>query len=113
MPSSEPIAPGAIAIIKGDPPEVLLAESATAMARLLAIRVVAAAHPTSFDSETLDTIRTALLEERWAEAVFIWMETFDTFIDIYEEFVPVWTEHELDEQYASLEIRVSRLFSDV
>jgi hypothetical protein len=110
MPSSERVTPGAVAIIKGDPPEVLLAESATAMARLLAVRVVAAADPAAFDSDVLSTLRQSLLEERWADAVVIWMETFDTFIDVYEQFVPVWTEDHLDEQYASMEIRVSRLF---
>ena len=112
MPSSEPTAPGAVAIIKGDPPQVLLAENATAMARLLAVRVVATSDPSSFERETLSALRSALLEERWADAVVIWMETFETFIDIYEEFVPVWTENQLDEQYASMEIRVSRLFAD-
>ena len=112
MPSSEPIAPGALAIIKGDPPDVLLAENATAMARLLALRVVAASDPATFDRQTLDALRSALLEERWADAVVMWMEEFDTFIDVYEEFVPVWTEGQLDAHYASMEIRVSRLFED-
>lgn len=112
MPSSEPVSPGAVAIIKGDPPDVLLAESAAAMARLLAIRVVAASDPRSFERGTLDSLRTALLQERWADAVVIWMETFETDIDIYDQFVPVWTEAEMDEHYASMEIRVSRLFAD-
>ena len=37
-------------------------------------RVVAASDPQSFDRPTLLLLRTALLEERWADAVLIWME---------------------------------------
>lgn len=102
--------PGAFAIVKGDPPQVLLAENAAVMSRLVALRIVAADDPTVFSATDLIRVRAALLEERWADAVLIWMETTETFIDIYEEYVPVWTEADLDEEYASMEIRVSRIF---
>lgn len=102
--------PGAIAIIKVDPPEVLLAENAAVMARLLALRVVAASDPHTFAPDTLQQLRAALLEERWADAVVLWMETFDADIDIYDGYVPVWTEADLEEEFASMEIRVSRIF---
>jgi hypothetical protein len=92
-------APGAFAIVKGDPPQMLLA-----------LQVVAGADPAQFSPAELEDLRAALLEERWADAVLIWMETTGTFIDVYEEYVPVWTEAELDEEFASMEIRVSRIF---
>ncbi len=114
MPSSEMdrvrTTPGAVAIVKGDPPHVLLAENAAVMSRLVALRVVANSDPATFAFNELVEVRRALLEERWADAVLIWMETTDTFIDVYEEYVPVWAEADLDEQIAAMEIRVSRIF---
>ncbi|MDH3498826.1 MAG: hypothetical protein OEM97_01770 [Acidimicrobiia bacterium] len=104
-------APGAFAIVKGDPPEVLLAENAAVMSRLVALRIVATSDPARFSETDLIRVRDALLEERWADAVVLWMETMSTFIDVYEEYVPVWTESDLDEEFASLEIRVSRIFN--
>jgi hypothetical protein len=103
-------APGAFAIVKGDPPQMLLAENAAVISRLVALQVVAGADPAQFSPAELEDLRAALLEERWADAVLIWMETTGTFIDVYEEYVPVWTEAELDEEFASMEIRVSRIF---
>ena len=44
----------------------------------------------------IGVIQDALLEERWADAVVAWMSATDTFIDVYEEYVPVWTEDDLD-----------------
>jgi hypothetical protein len=102
--------PGAVAIVKGDPPQVLLAENAAVMSRLVALRVVATTSPHALQPDDLAEIRHALLEERWADAVVVWMEAMDTFIDVYEQYVPVWAEADLDEEYAAMEIRVSRIF---
>lgn len=117
MPSSETNAvrttPGAIAIVKGDPPHVLLAENAAVMSRLVALRVVAATDPAVFAVDDLAAIRQALLDERWADAVLLWMEAMDTFIDVYEQYVPVWAEADLAEEVAAMEIRMSRIFDDV
>jgi hypothetical protein len=116
MRSSEAVrrshAPGAYAIVKGDPPRILLAENGEVISRLVALQIVAAEDPAAFSPEALGAVRLALLEERWADAVVIWMETTGTFIDVYEEYVPVWTDDELDGQHASMEIRVSRIFED-
>lgn len=102
--------PGAVAIVQGDPPRVLLAENASVMSRLVALEVVADADPADLPSGQLEAIRRALLEERWADAVVGWIEATGTFVDIYEEYVPIWTERDLDEEAASMEIRVSRIF---
>ena len=53
-----------------------------------------------------------MLEERWADAVVAWMSATDTFIDVYEEYVPVWTEEDLDADLASMEIRMARIFNE-
>ena len=106
-------APGAFAIVKGDPPEILLAENAAVISRLVALRIVATSDPRLFGVSALAALRVALLEERWADAVLIWMDATGTFIDVYEQYVPVWTEAVLDEEFASLEIRISRIFENV
>jgi hypothetical protein len=117
MPSSDTRrqahAPGAYAIVKTDPPQLFLAENAAVMSRLIALKVVAREDPALFPDGRIEVIREALLEERWADAVVAWMGATDTFIDVYEEYVPVWTEQDLDADLASMEIRMARIFEDV
>lgn len=116
MPSSETRrqahAPGAYAIVKTDPPQLFLAENAAVVSRLIALKVVAREDPAVFPAGRIGVIRDALLEERWADAVVAWMNATDTFIDVYEEYVPVWTEDDLDADLASMEIRMARIFDD-
>ena len=115
MPSSErrqPHAPGAYAIVKTDPPQLFLAENAAVISRLIALKVVAQSDPDRFGPGRIGVIRDALLEERWADAVVTWMSATDTFIDVYEEYVPVWTEDDLDADLAVMEIRMSRIFDE-
>jgi len=99
-----------VAIVKGDPPRVLLAENASVVSRLVALQIVAGTDPARFEAGDLEDVRNALLEERWADAVLRWMETTGTYIDVYEGYEPVWTEAELDEEFATMEIRVARIF---
>lgn len=105
-------APGAYAVVKSDPPQVFLADNATVISRLIALKVVAREDPGSFTGPQLDQVRRYLLRERWAEAVMVWMSATDTHIDVYEEYVPVWTEDDLNADVASMEIRMARLFTD-
>lgn len=115
MPSSDrpqPHAPGAYAIVKTDPPQLFLAENAAVISRLVALKVVADEDPGRFAPGRIGVIRDALLEERWADAVVGWMSATDTFIDVYEEYVPVWTEDDLDADLAAMEIRMARIFDE-
>ncbi len=115
MPSSDrgrPHPPGAYAIVKTDPPQLFLAENAAVISRLIALKVVALEDPSRFAPGRIGIIRDALLEERWADAVVGWMGATDTFIDVYEEYVPVWTEHDLDADLAAMEIRMARIFNE-
>ena len=115
MPSSErhqPHAPGAYAIVKSDPPQLFLAQNAAVISRLIALKVVAQQDPAQLAPGRISIIRDALLEERWADAVVTWMSATDTFIDVYEEYVPVWTEEDLDADLAAMEIRMARIFDE-
>jgi len=101
---------GAWAVVKEDTPQIFLAENAQVISRLIALKVVAATDPARFKPHDIEVVRQHLLHERWADAVVMWMESTGTFIDVYEEYVPIWTEDTLDSEVASMEIRTSRLF---
>ena len=101
----------AVAIVHSDPPEALLASNADVLTRLVALKVVAQTDPRDLDSGSLATIREALLEARWADAVFAWIEAGNQPVDAYPD-EDVWTEARLDEEMASLEIRMQRIFDD-
>lgn len=92
---------------------VVLAEDARVLSRALALNLVAKLPAQRVSTAArLKEMRHALLEERWADALVSWMEETETAVDVYDESPRVWTAAELDEEQASLEIRVSPLFSD-
>lgn len=104
---------GCFALIRGEEPSVLLAETSSLMDRVLALQVVAQLPASTVKSAgRLNKIRDALLEERWADAVVLWIEETGVAVDVYTESPSVWTERDLDVEQASLEIRVAPIFSD-
>jgi hypothetical protein len=101
-----------VAVVRSDPPVVFLAESDAVIGRLLALRLVARARPSELASSgLLGDIRNALLEERWGDAVAMWMRATSEIVDVYpdEEIV---TEERLDHETASVEIRLAPIFDD-
>lgn len=106
-------APGAYAMVRGEEPQIVLAEDATVLSRALALTLVAQLSAQRVSSPArLEEMRQALLEERWADALVTWMEETETAVDVYDETPRVWTATELDEEQASMEIRVAPLFSE-
>lgn len=104
--------PGAYAIVRGEEPKVVLAEDAQVLSRALALTLVAQLPAAQVSSPArLEEMRQSLLEERWADALVTWMEETETSVDVYDERPRVWTAVELDEEQASMEIRVAPLFS--
>lgn len=82
------------------------------LSRLVALRVVARTRPEDMPSaEAVSELRKCLLEERWADAIFAWLDYSDVVVDAYPDEI-VWTERALDAERAALEIRMSPLFSD-
>ena len=106
-------APGAYAVVRGNEPMVVLAQDADVLSRALALQLVAQMPAAAVSSQArLDAMRQALLEERWADALMVWMEETDTAVDVYDEAPPVWTAEVLDEEQASMEIRMAPLFAE-
>ncbi len=100
----------AVAVRRGDVPEVFLAESEAVLGRLVALRLVARTSPEAVsDPELLIEIRRALLEERWADAVVGWMHATGETVDAYPD-ERLWNSARLDADYASMEIRLSPIF---
>ena len=99
----------AVGVLHGDTPEVFLAESDAVLGRLLAVRVVGPSRPEDFAPGILEEIRSALLEQRWADAVTAWMLASGEVLDGYPD-EEVVTEEMLDDDRASMEIRLSPIF---
>ncbi len=102
----------AVGVVRSDPPQVFLAESDEVLGRILALEVVSMTDPKEFaDKGLLQDVRKALLEERWADAVFAWIQATDEAVDAYPDEV-VWTDERIDAERASFEIRLAPVFSD-
>ena len=104
---------GAYAIVRTPEPTVFLAEDAATISRVLAAHLVAQlpAHEVA-SAARLTEMRSALLEERWADAVIAWIEETGTAVDVYEGAPKVWTACDLDAALETLEIQMAPLFDD-
>jgi len=100
----------ALGVVRGEVPQVYLAENVEVLGRLLALHVVART-PAKKVGVSASTIREALLEERWGDAVLEWMSATDNVVDGYDD-EHVWTEERLDRDFADFELRLSPLFQD-
>jgi hypothetical protein len=109
--NSGPVARVAYAVTHEGEPRVFLAEDETVLSRVLAVELVAATSPARLSPADVNVIRHALLEERWADAVAAWIGATGTYVDAYPS-ERVWSGQQLDEERASLELRVAPIFDD-
>lgn len=100
----------AYALVRGEPPAVVIAENEEVLSRVIALDVVAATPPAELGAR-LEAIRAALLEERWADAVVLWMGATGRVVDAYPDET-VWQEQHLSEERVALELRVAPVFRD-
>jgi hypothetical protein len=102
----------AVAVVRGDPTQVFLAESDAVLGRLLALRLVASSPTAELEpSGLLGEIRQALLEERWADAVELWMRATGEVVDVYPD-ERVLTGEALGPERVTAEVRVAPVFDD-
>lgn len=100
----------AVGVVRGEVPQVFLAENVEVLGRLLALHLIAPT-PASKIGGRVNSIREALLEERWGDAVLDWMSATDNVVDGYDD-EHVWTEERLERDFADFELRLSPLFQD-
>lgn len=102
----------AFAVVHDDPPSVYVAEDADVLSRVLALDLIARTRAARISNPArLERIRSALLEERWADALVDWIDETGRVVDAYPD-ESIWTEARLDLEHATLEIRMAPLFSD-
>jgi hypothetical protein len=104
---------GAYAVVRGEEPQVFLATDAEVISRVLAVYLVAQLPAKDVSSPArLQEMRQSLLEERWADALVAWMDETGVAVDVYDEAPRVWNGDDLDLEQATLEMRVTPLFSE-
>lgn len=101
----------AYAVVRFDPPAVYLAEDIDVLQRLLALELVADTDPAMLTPEGGDALRSALLDERWSDAVVTWMELLGVAVDVYT-FLPVYGRDALPGELIGAQLQFKRLFRD-
>jgi plasmid stability protein len=98
----------AVAIVRDEPPEVFVAEDQETLNWVLALRLIAATPGGDLEADLRDRLRQALREERWGDAVEMWISA-RAIVDVYPSH-PLHTEH--DVELAAQELEFSPLFTD-
>lgn len=99
----------ACAVVRDEPPEVYAAEDLDTLNWVLALKVVAAAHAAELPATTRESLRAALLEERWGDAVEAWIRQTDIPVDVYPSMELY---DAADVAMASVEMQFLPLFED-
>ena len=100
----------AVAVIRDNPPSVLVAEDFGVLHRALAVRLVARADRRIFSPELLQQLQDALLEEKWSDAVAMWIKNTGIPIDVYTE--DVLTSEHFPAALLSAQMQFSPLFAE-
>lgn len=100
----------AVAVIRDNPPGILVAEDFAVLHRALAVRLVARADRRIFSQEQLDQLQAALLEEKWSDAVAMWINHTGIPIDVYTE--DVLTAERFPAALLSAQMQFSPLFAE-
>lgn len=98
----------AVAVVRDDPPEVFVAEDQDTLNWVIALKLIARTPSHDLRPVLRDQIRAALRDERWGEAVELWI-TSRTEVDVYPSF-EFYTGH--DVELAAQELEFSPLFRD-
>jgi hypothetical protein len=99
----------AAAVLHGDTPEVLIAEDMETLHWLIALRFVAQTAAQRLGEREREEIRAALLDERWGDAVEIWIRATDAALDVYSSKSLVEVS---DVELGGAELQFTPLFQD-
>jgi hypothetical protein len=98
----------ACAVVRDDPPRVFVAEDEATLNRVLALRVVARTPGGELAPGVRDELRQALTDERWGDAVALWMADHPE-VDVYPALDLAQPG---DVELADLELGFTPLFRD-
>lgn len=98
----------ACAVVRDDPPQVFIADDQETLNWVLALRLIALTPGRELDPDFRSELRQALREERWGDAVELWMQDRPE-VDVYPGF-DLFTS--ADVQLAAQELEFSPLFRD-
>jgi hypothetical protein len=101
--------PYSFAVVRGDPPALFVAENLDVLHRVLAFQVVAQI-PGSIFGPRAQSVREALLDERWADAVLAWIEFTKTAIDVYDLGPDLYTADDVEGELSGLGLQFTPLF---
>lgn len=99
----------ACAVVREDPPEVYVAEDMDTLNWVLALKVVARTPAGQLSAGIGTSLREALLDERWGDAVHQWIDHTRVAVDVYpsmELYLPS------DVALGSIEMQFLPLFED-
>ena len=99
----------AVAIVRGPEPEVYIAEDQETLNWVLALQLIASTPGDRLEPGLRDQLRAALLEERWGDAVYAWIQANDVEVDVYSSETLYETS---DVELAAAELQFRPLFSD-
>ena len=98
----------ATAVVHTEPASVYLADDIDVLHRVLALEVVARTDPGLLNGRA-EEIREALLEERWGDAVVVWIRETGTGIDVYTNS-SVYSDDDVPEDLIGAQLQFSALF---
>ncbi len=99
----------AYAVVHTEPASVLLADDIELLHRVLALEVVARSDPELLGAQA-ESIREALLEERWGDATVAWIRATGTGIDVHDG-KSVYTHDDLPAELIGAQLQFTWLFA--
>lgn len=101
----------AYAVVRSDPPDVYLADDVETLSRVLALELVARSDPAKLPVGRAETLRSALLDERWADALVEWMSITGMAVDVYTH-LHVYSASDLPSEMLGAQLQFSPLFRE-
>jgi hypothetical protein len=98
----------ACAVVRDDPPQVFVAEDQDTLNWVLALELISRTPGRELPEALRDRLRAALREERWGDAVELWMHNRPE-VDVYPSF-ELYTVQ--DVELAAQELEFTPLFED-
>jgi hypothetical protein len=99
----------ACAVVRDDPPRVFVAEDMETLHWVLACQLVATTPGHELPPGARETLRHALREERWGDAVFAFIARTGIEVDVYES---TELHRSADAAVGPLELQLTPLFTD-